>query len=121
MGALTLEESILVPALGSAAPGAILHRVLYPAAAPPIARGVHPEPSRRLQRLLAREPLLVNVGTAPWTADKLLGDSPPALIAFGPSHAAGIIPALGPATGGAEAAVALHDIAADATLFTLVT
>jgi hypothetical protein len=65
MRTFPLEESLFVPMLWSAAPGAVRHWILNAAAAPPIAAGILSEPSGRLERLIAGKAFLVNVGPAP--------------------------------------------------------
>jgi hypothetical protein len=117
VGALPLEQILLVPALGSTVPGTEAHGILHAAAAPPVAARVHPEPAGRLERLLAGITLLVDVGVAPGTEGKAVGDHPAAAVALRARHPVQVLPLLGSPTVGTVRPEFLERVAADAVVF----
>src|SRR3990170_4116287 len=95
-------ELVVPPALLLAAPGTIGHGVLEPAAAPPVAPGVVAEALCRLERLFARESLLVDAFAAPGAVGEFVGNHPPAVVAFRAGELRLVPPDLAPPAAGAE-------------------
>src|SRR5262249_45580560 len=112
VGAIALEQVLLVPALRASAPGAVWHGVLDTAAAPPVAARVEPEPSGGLERPFARVAILVDVGIAPGAEGVSIADDPPASEALRAGHMVEVLPLLGPAAVWTECPVALELLSA---------
>jgi hypothetical protein len=106
--ALSLEEPLLIPELSPAAPGAEVHRILYPATATPVTTGIHAETAWGFQRLVTGIILLVDIGAAPRAAGELIRHRPTTLVALRAGQPTHIAPALGPSAAGAEALVPPH-------------
>src|SRR5262245_54657085 len=96
MGAVSLELVFVAPRLRTATPRAPVHRVLHPAAAPPIATRIHAKAARCFERGLRGIPLFVNVDAAPGAVGELVRDDPAAVVALGAGQVLGISPLLGP-------------------------